>query len=71
MFVQETAKEVVEVYYKELFDMFEKYDVEVDLEDWITEKTHFVYCVRVGQWEAHTLELLSETNELGDIEDAK
>ncbi len=64
-YVQETAKEVLYTYYPELHDMLFSYDVEIDYEDWLNEKTHFKYVDK--QWVSHTLDLISEANELGDV----
>lgn len=58
-----TAREVIETYYKELFDVMCKYDLEdsCDLVEWVTEETHFTY--NDGQWESHTLDLISQGGE--------
>jgi len=62
MYVQETVDDVVKVYYSSIYTYLEMYDFldHVDLEDWLIEKTHFVYCTRVGQWESRTLDLISQ-----------
>lgn len=62
-YVRETAREVVEGYYKNLWMELEIYELwdHIDLEDWLNEKTHFKYVDK--QWESNTLELLSEGGE--------
>ena len=54
------VREVIETHYPELFNVVCKFNFEdhCDLEDWLNQKTHFVFTGY--QWESYTLDLISE-----------
>ena len=54
------VREVIETHYPELFNVIAWFNFEdcCDLEDWLNQKTHFVFTG--DQWESYTLDLISE-----------